>query len=188
MTKGEMLKLGIILSLITLGVALMLSLANLATADRIEQLKIQSANEARQSVLSEATSFEQTKLDVISYPQVVSVYGGYKDGSTVGYCVGVAPMGFGGAIEIIVGIDNNGNVTGINIVSDSETPGLGSKAKDELFKGQYNGKSTSAPLAVIKNGEPKDNEIVAISGATITSDAVTKGVNAAIEIYNEELK
>lgn len=186
--ENEMLRLGGILCAITLCVALVLSIANLATADRIEQLKIQAQNEARKSVLRDASDFEQIKLDLSEYNIVSNVYKGLNNGSTVGYCVGVEPTGFGGTIEMIVGIDSNGNITGINLVSDQETPGLGSKAKEPEFKGQFEGKSSSKDIEVIKNGSPAENEVIAISGATITSKAVTKGVNAAVKIYNEQLK
>ena len=88
----------------------------------------------------------------------------------------------------MVGIDATTNqVSGINVVSNSETPGLGAKATDPSFSDQYKGKPTEA-LSVIKNGTPGDTEIIAISGATITSSAVTDGVNAAIEVYNNSLK
>ena len=70
----------------------------------------------------------------------------------------------------------------------NETPGLGAKAKDEAFINQYNSKLTDENLAVIKNGTPAENEIVAISGATITSSAVTKGVNTAIELFKNNIQ
>ena len=68
----------------------------------------------------------------------------------------------------------------------SETPGLGAKSKDKAFIGQYKDKDAKE-LKVIKNGTPKDNEIVAIAGATITSDAVTRGVNQSIKLFDEQL-
>lgn len=68
----------------------------------------------------------------------------------------------------------------------SETPGLGAKSKDPAFIDQYNDKDAKQ-LKVIKNAVPKDDEIVAIAGATITSNAVTKGVNQSIELFENEL-
>ena len=66
----------------------------------------------------------------------------------------------------------------------SETAGLGAKAKDEAFNGQYDGKKTDKPLEVAKGSASGDNQILAISGATISSTAVTNGVNAAIDVFN----
>lgn len=188
MAKNEMIKLGGVLCIITVVVALMLSLVNIATADRIEELNIQAQDEARKSVLESAEKFEILKLDVSTYKVVSPVYEGLKDGEKVGYCIGVSPNGFGGPIELIVGIDTQGKITGINIVNHAETPGLGSKSTEPWFKEQYEGKSVDKDIEVIKNGTPTDSQIVAISGATITSTAVTTGVNEAIKVYNEQLK
>jgi electron transport complex protein RnfG len=186
--KNEMAKLGFVLCIITLVVALMLSIVNIATADRIEQIKIQAQNEARKSVLPDADDFGPLKVDLSVYKIVSEVYAGTKDGEKVGYCIGVAPNGFGGPVELIVGIDTFGKITGVNIVNHAETPGLGSKATDPAFKDQYIGKSIDKDIEVIKNGTPSEAQIVAISGATITSDAVTTGVNEAIKVFNEQLK
>lgn len=187
----EILKLGAILCAITFTVALVLALGNLATADRIQALSEQAQNEARQLVLSSATTFEAVNVDGLGdgdYKIVTSVFEGKASDATVGYAIGVNPNGFGGAIDMIVGISSDGKVTGIHIINHAETPGLGSKALEPKFKDQYNGKSAAGPLTVIKNGTPKDNEIVAIAGATISSNAVTEGVNAAVKVYQEKLK
>ena len=80
--------------------------------------------------------------------------------------------------------DNDGKITGISVISQTETAGLGAvcaekTSKGEDFRNQYAGKS--GEITVIKSGEPADNEIVAISGATISSKAVTAGINAALD-------
>jgi electron transport complex protein RnfG len=85
------------------------------------------------------------------------------------------PNGFGGAIDMVVGIDNNGAVTGISIIKMSETSGLGTNAAKPSFKDQYIGGTGN--FAVNKDG----GEIDALTGATITSRAVTRGVNSAVE-------
>ncbi len=87
--------------------------------------------------------------------------------------------GYGGDISVMVGIDENLAVRQIKIMSMSETPGLGAKAKQPGFYEQYNGLTSG--IAVIKNAEVSGNQIAAISGATITSKAVTKAVNTALE-------
>ncbi|MGE4282686.1 MAG: RnfABCDGE type electron transport complex subunit G [Clostridia bacterium] len=190
MRKNEIIRLGAILCAITFAVALILALGNLATEDKIIELTKQAQNDARKAVLPSASEFEEVKVEGLGdgeYKTVKSVFAGKSDGNVVGYSIGVAPNGFGGAIDMIVGIDNAGKITGITIVNFAETPGLGTRADEPKFKDQYAGKSTDNSLAVIKNGTPKDNEIVAISGATITSNAVTEGVNSAIEVVKEKL-
>lgn len=105
-------------------------------------------------------------------------------GNVVGYDFDVSEMeGYGGEINFIVGIDNEGAITGISILKISETAGLGMKAKEADFRDQYVGKAVES-FVVTKTGKTADNEIDAISAATITSKAMTKGVNAAIVAFN----
>jgi len=188
--NNEIVSYSLRLFIITFSVALILAVGNHITADRIEQLTIQLQNDARKSVLPEAADFDEVPLEGLGrgeYKLVNSVYEGKNEGATVGYCVNVVPKGFGGAIDIMVGVDIKGKITGIKIISSSETAGLGSKAERPEFLQQYIGKSTANTLKVIKNATPKDDEIEAISGATVTSNAVTDGVNAAAQLVNEKI-
>ena len=90
--------------------------------------------------------------------------------------------GYGGDIDLMVGIDTSGKVTGVSILSISETAGLGMNAKNESFINQYMGKSGT--IGVSKNGA-SDTEIQALTGATITSKAVTSAVNTALSLYSQ---
>ena len=188
----DMFKLGLNLLIISAVAALLLALTNSVTASTIAQRNEQANAEARKLVLESAQDFEQVKdvkTDNSKGVEVSEIYEA-KDasGNTVGYTLKVLPSGYGGTIELMVGIDSaNGQVSGINIVSNSETAGLGAKATDPEFSDQYKGKPLEE-LSVLKNGTPGDTEIKAISGATITSTAVTNGVDAAIEVYNNSLK
>lgn len=101
-----------------------------------------------------------------------------------GYAVQVAPQGFDGAIEMMVGIDLQGAVTRISVISQSETAGLGAvcaaeTSAGEAFRAQFSGVSGS--VAVAKDG----GDIDAITGATITSRAVTRGVNTALDCVHK---
>lgn len=181
-------KLGAILFAICAVAALALGFTNKITAPIIEERNIQANNEARKIVLKDATEFKQMdKSDFKGNELVAEVYEGTNGSEVVGYTVKTLPKGYGGEIELIVGISKDGIITGINIGSMTETPGLGSKAAEPNFKDQFNEKSTEI-LALVKGNASKDNEVQAISGATITSSAVTNGVNAAIEVYNSSLK
>ncbi len=191
MLNKEILRLGLILCAITFSVALLLSLANLATEGRIKAESVRAQDEARKSVLSKADSFEEMQIEGLgkdAYKIVKSIYVGKAGGDSVGHTIGVAPNGFGGAIDMIVGINTEGEITGVNLINHQETPGLGSKASEPTFIEQYNEKSVKSLLKIIKNGSPNEDEIVAISGATITASAVTDGVNTAIKVYREKLK
>ena len=94
--------------------------------------------------------------------------------------------GYGGNIQISVGILNDGTVTGVEMLSISETAGLGMNANTPEFKNQFADKKVDG-FVVTKTGAASDNEIDAISGATITSKAVTNAVNTAIVCYQEWL-
>ena len=188
----DMFKLGLNLLIISAVAALLLALTNSVTAGTIAQRSEQANAEARKLVLDSAETFEEVKdvnTDNSKGIEVAEVYEA-KDasGNTVGYTLKVVPSGYGGDIELMVGIDSaNSQVSGINVVSNSETAGLGAKSTDPEFSDQYKGKPLEE-LSVLKNGTPGDTEIKAISGATITSTAVTNGVDAAIEVYNNSLK
>ena len=188
----DMFKLGLNLFIISAVSALLLALTNSVTASTIAQRNEQANAEARKLVLESAQDFEQVKdvkTDNSKGVEVSEIYEA-KDasGNTVGYTLKVLPSGYGGTIELMVGIDSaKGQVSGINVVSNSETAGLGAKATNPEFSDQYKGKPLEE-LSVLKNGTPGDTEIKAISGATITSTAVTNGVDAAIEVYNNSLK
>lgn len=167
---------------ITAVVALLLACTNSITKDMIAQNTEKEQEEARRAVMTEASAFEKTEIPVSADAVVKEIYCGKNDSDeTVGYCVSVTPNGFGGAIEMIVGVREDESLTGITIVSLSETPGLGSKAQEPDFKDQFQAKNVSEPLKVIKSGTAEEHEVMAISGATISSNAVTKGVNAAAE-------
>ena len=188
----DMFKLGLNLLIISAVAALLLALTNSVTASTIAQRNEQANAEARKLVLESAQDFEEVKdvkTDNSKGVKVSEIYEA-KDasGNTVGYTLKVLPSGYGGTIELMVGIDSaKGQVSGINVVSNSETAGLGAKATNPEFSEQYKGKPLEE-LSVLKNGTPGDTEIKAISGATITSTAVTNGVDAAIEVYNNSLK
>lgn len=174
-TGAYVLRLTLTLFLITTIVAGLLGLVNYVTADTIAEQIAQKAENAMRQVL-EADGYEP--LDV---PEDSAVTAAYRAGDK-GYVVRVAPNGFGGAIDMMVGVDNAGAVTGVAIVSQSETASLGANCTREDFRAQFTGKTGT--LSVSKDG----GEIEALTGATVTSRAVTEGVNTALEFVQEVLK
>ena len=188
--KIFIIRLALILFLIVFISTLLLTLCNYLTKDKIAALEQKTANEARQAVIPGAI-FEEIKLSESEEKEFSDEYdfkGAYraeKDGKFSGYCINVAPNGFGGEINMIVGLDENLNYTGIKIISLSETPGLGAKASESEFTKQFSDKK-KGKLEVIKNAKKtEENQINAISGATITSKAVTTGVNNALKIAEQ---
>ena len=172
--KEFIVKFAIILFAITFICSLLLVLCNELTHERIANLQKETENAARVEVLPEAESFAEIDVDTVAEAYRAED----KNGNLVGYCFKAEPSGFGGSISMMVGIDNNLRVTGVKITNMSETPGLGAKAGDKSWIEQFSGKSDS--VTVVKTGNAKDNEINAISGATITSKAVAEGVNNSL--------
>ena len=101
-------------------------------------------------------------------------------GAVVGHVINsMSNNSYGGAVKLSIGFDMDGTITGVGIREISDTPGLGLKAKDAKYRDQFIGKNAES-LTVTKSGATADNEIDAISGATITSNATTNAVNAAL--------
>ena len=155
----------------------MLSIINSVTAPLISQNSEKAAVEARLQVLPEASDFEEISLKETVY------YKGISDKKTVGFVFVTSAQGYGGAIEVMTGISTDGKITGINILTINETPGLGMNAKKDSFISQFIDKSGS--LRLIRNKASGENTILAITSATITSKAVTAAVNEALSLYEE---
>lgn len=174
-SKDSVLYPGIVLGIIALAVGLLLSVANFFTKDTIAEAKEKEIASALSQVLPAAQEFEETAPEGADAAVTALYTGKNASGETAGYCVKVEPSGYGGPIVMMVGIAKDGSVQGVSITESSETPGLGALANEDKFKGQYKG--LTEPAKVNKDG----GDIEAISGATITSRAVTSGVNAALE-------
>lgn len=187
-----MLKPALILFIICLVVGAAMALTNMATADVIAQRAVTDAENARKIVFSNADEFVKLKVDIIksksknTYDCIEEAYAAKIGGKTAGYVFLADPKGYGGEISIMIGIDDKGKVTGLKVGDNKETPGLGAKAKDDQFTSRFFGKVLDK-IKVVKRKAQKDNEIEAISGATITSKAVSKGVEQASAMAKELL-
>lgn len=159
----------------------LLALTNSITAPMIKDLAAKNAAETRKLVLAEANDFSEEKkitLDGTEY----TYYEGLNDKNELcGYIFTTQSKGYGGAVEVMTGVDKFGKVTGVETLTLNETAGLGMKAKEPAFRDQYKGKL--GKINVVKSN-PGDEDIQALTGATITSTAVTNAVNTALELYN----
>lgn len=168
----------LVLLLVTGVTAVALAQVNRITKDRIADINRQKTAAALSAVLPDGDTAQEIAFTDGS-GLVSSVYE-----TAAGYAVEVKPAGFGGEIDLMVGVDREGCITGISVVKHTETAGLGAVAAEQTSKGaafrdQFAG--MSGTLAVTKDG----GEVDAISGATVTSRAVTAGVNAALEWVRE---
>ena len=180
---GDIIKTGLRLFIITAVAAFALGLTNAATASRIEEQKVIARIEAKSQVLPQALEFQ--KLDIEEYadlhPLVLEVHEGTADGERKGYTFRVLSQGFA-QMELYVGIETSGRISGVNVVYQRETPGLGTRATATAYTGQFEGMEARIVFDLVK-ATPTENEIQAISGATTSSGAIVNAVNAAIEFY-----
>lgn len=183
---GDTIKLGIILLIITSIAAVILGFSNSITADKIVEAEAMVSEEARREVIT-ADKFEKADIQ-LDDERILDVYKGLSDsGEIMGYAITTATSGYGGNVEIITGISVEGKITGIKVVKHQETPGLGANAQNQEFRDRFKDKSTEKELVIVKSAPNNPDEVQAITGATITSNAVKSGVNLAIELFNTKL-
>lgn len=162
------------------------------TKDARQEQAVKTQQKAYQTVFAAASDFEEVKIDAakgsVDYTEKEVVVESAvkaldKSGELLGYVVTVtAKEGYGGDIKFSVGIDKDVQVTGISYLTLAETAGLGMKAKDDSYINQYVGNTFSEDTSFIVNKDGSEGIVIdAIGGATITSRAVTKGVNAACQ-------
>ena len=177
----KIVRYGLILFAITAATGLILGGVYTMTLEPIRLVQEQEKNEALASTLPGATEFETVDVKDGS-PMITEIYKGSDGGEVKGYNFTVTPKGYAGLLTIVVGVNNEGRVMDIKILSHSETPGLGAKAVEPAFAGQFKEK-LAEKLTVTKTSVESDDQIQAISGATITSSAVVNGVNTALNYW-----
>ncbi len=175
--KKEFIKLSSILCIITLVAALLLSGVNKITAPRIAEAEKEATQEAMMAIIPDADSFEELNENVSAAK---------KGDEVIGYCVRVTTTGYGGDIAMMIGLDVETTVQGIEILSHSETAGLGAKITEDSFKSQFKGKNPI--LQVVKNETDSESEITAITGATVSSRGIANGVKMSIDLVEEAIK
>lgn len=188
----EILKLGLILFIITAVSASVLAVSNNITEPRIAEADRKANDLAKQEVLETAEEFDildEGKLKEVagSNSNIIEINEGYsKEDEIVGYTFKTKVKGYGGEMELIIGISTEGEVTGINILNHGETPGLGANATESYFTDSFKNKLVDNELVAVKDPS-EDNEVQALTSATITTTAVVDGVNIVREIYNSKL-
>lgn len=184
------IKTTLILFLITSVSALLLAFVNDKTAPIIAVNESINRQNALKKVIN-AETFEDIELtdDLKSIAkkygcELNGVYSAKDaDGKSVGICSILSGSGYDSGLQIAVGADSEQKASGIEIISSNETPGLGQNASKPAFREQFIGKK--AGIGVVKSGAD-DTQINALSGATLTSNGVTRIVNAALEIAQKE--
>lgn len=193
--KNKIIKDALALTLITLVAGVALGGVYEITKDPIAKQEAQAKAEAYEQVFTDAAAFEAVEMDDTLTKTIRDQLDqeGYKaqsieevmraedqSGETLGYAFTVVTSeGYGGDIQFSMGVQKDGTLNGISILSIGETAGLGMNADTPAFKDQFVGKQVEK-LQYTKNGATQDDEINAISGATVTTNAMTNGVNAGL--------
>lgn len=196
----QMMKDAMILFLITLISGAALGLVYEVTKEPIAQQEQKAKNEAYQNVFEAAEDFTELMEEAYS-PDALTAFvkeNGFDasidgvaqalsgDGSVIGYVITVTDHeGYGGDIQFTMGVADDGTLNGISLLSISETAGLGMRAGEVLVP-QFAGKQVEK-FSYTKTGAASDDQIDAISGATITTNAVVNGVNAGLLCFQEKL-
>ena len=183
---NKIARLGAILFGITAGTGLILGAVQAVTEEPIARQRTAQKNAALAETLPGATQFEAVDLAEV-HGLVGEVSAGRSGDAVLGHCFSVNVKGFGGPMTVLVGIDKTGTVTGVSILEMSETPGLGARSTEPAFRGQFKGKGPKGGLQVSKTPPENERQIQAISGATISSRAVTRAVNAARAYWRMKL-
>ena len=193
-----LIKNALVLFVITLVAGVLLGFVYQVTKEPIAYQDQLAQIKANQSVFPDAASFEDVALDNAAADAIHAKEGNLKiwvddvkkavgaSGEELGYVVRIISGGYGDDIIFTVGISNDGVVNGISIISINETPGLGMNAEKVLVP-QFADKPAET-FTVTKTEASSESEIEAISGATITSKAVTGGVNAAVDYFTQVLQ
>lgn len=187
----QMIRDSLILFAITLIAGLLLGGVYAITKNPIAKTQEDKKNEAYQAVFTDAAEFTEV-TDAADAQQILADAGYTKDridevkaamdadGNILGYVMTITSSeAYGGELQLAMGIRMDGTVNGISFLSLSETIGLGMEAKKPEFQEQFAGKQVEQ-FVYSKTGAAVDNEIDALSGATITTNAVTNAVNAGI--------
>lgn len=169
----------ITLFIICLVATALLGITNDVTAPIISELAVETEINTRKEVFPDAAEFGEAEIK--GEASIVAALD--ESGNTIGYVVVNAAKGYGGDISVMTGVTADGKVTGVSILSHSETAGLGAKAKNDDFRNQFIGLISGITVSKDKAG---DNSVDAITGATITSRAVTTAVNEAISLAGGE--
>ena len=177
--------LGGTLLAVTAVTGLILGVVEHFTSAAIRQVELAAKNEAFKNVMPIAQTFEP--VDRVENDYVLDIVQASDASGVVGWCMTVETKSYGGPLQFIAGITKDGTVKAINILNHSDTPGLGARSTEPEFYGQFTDK-TQLPLKVVKGAAGNPDEIAAISGATITSNAVVDGVNSAIDYWSKNLK
>lgn len=179
----EFIKLPLILFLVAMVAGALLGVTNELTKEPIRMQNELALKNARDELFVDSEFIEISDSPLfVEYENVQKIYKANKGGQLAGYIITLTTKGFAGDVLISVGVNIDGKYTGLIVGTNSETPGLGAKASENEFSGQFAGKKD---ILLVKGEASNDNEVSAITAATITSQAIVDGATQAVEISSK---
>ncbi len=175
------------LLIITVIAGIILGVVNGVTREPIAQQTMKEATEARQAVFPGAADFEKMDIEIPEeYAIIKEVYQALDaDGNPIGITASLVTKGYNSGLNLSVGVGADGYIKGVKLGSNNESPGFGSKAPEELLPQFDAGKKYDQPFEVVKHPVENENQIEAISGATITSKGIINAVNTVVDFYEQ---
>ncbi len=186
----ETIKLGLILFIFTAIAGGVLALTNDFTSPIIAEIEKETSFEAVMGLFPEADDFEEIDDLLLTnikgkYAPIIEAQMVYKNAEIIGYSFKTESSGYGdNPIVTITGINSDGSIAGIDVVSHSETPGFGQAIEEDFFQDTFKGKSTESQLIAVDSPQA-ENEVMLLTGSTISTKGILTGINAAREIYRE---
>ena len=186
----ETVKLGLVLFIFTAIAGGILALTNGFTAPIIAEIEKEASFKAIMELFPEADDFKEIDEALLEdvkekHAPIVEAQEILKGGEIIGYSFKTESSGYGDSpIVAITGIKSDGTVAGIDVVSHSETPGFGKSIEEDEFQDHFKEKSTESEIIAVES-PAAENEIMGISGSTISTEGILNGINAAREAYIE---
>jgi electron transport complex protein RnfG len=180
----DMIKMGLFLFVVAAVAGVLLAITEDITAPKIAANKKALLEQARKEVLPVASKFSQYEHKTDDKANAVSFSAGFTEsGEMAGVVLNVYPKGYAGPIEMVVGLDPQGKITGVKILSQKETPGLGTKLSDPVFMEPFKKllSSKEKPVFMVKQD---GGDVDAITAATISSRAFCAGIRNSLDLYN----
>lgn len=199
--KSSIIKNTLVIFIVTLVAVALLAVVNQVTMGPIEEAQIaaEAASlsaaytdakefaqvDGKEAMLEKATELlESADIQKCTINNVLAAQD--ASGNLIGYAISATTQnGYGADLQVAVGITKDGTIAGFDVISNNETPGFGANCTNPEFTSQFKGKSAAGKISFNKSGATSDSEIDVISGATITTNAVTEAVNGAIVFFQE---
>ncbi len=160
----------------------LLSITNELTAEaraRQEELAILAS---KQKVFPAASSFKSLDVPAEYEAYIVSVEEAYDGDERIGYLVNASEKGYGGPVSVYVGITEDRKISGIDLIAQDETPGLGQNVQKETFYRQFIGSGAENRFSTSQSGDHLI-QVDAVAAATISSDAAINAINHSLDIH-----